>query len=439
VTIRLNDILFYGGGECLQKFAAPVWGLNGRQRVAPTLTRATAVGPFVDQDGKLRRASANRLRPEWTDIDLDGVFEAPTILIETPAFINLVSSDNFDSGWTSVGTPVVTASISDPAGGTSAYRIADNDAGAVEQKYLGVTFTADGVKAVVFAVREATMPASGVQTLSLWDNTAPANRLALEISAWVAGVPTVAAIAGFYLGKWYVGNGYWAIAGLGSVTAANTNRLYITPAATLAQTGSIDVYRVNTYNATSAPRSILNASETKAAEAFSHAFNHKAQLMCGHVRFNELDKTQFFLGNYRVMQIGAAADTDPRLVLYKGGSNDTYFIRYDTGSAVETYIDINPGWGDVIDLFWWLYDDGSVNIAGRKKTPGGSWGSITTGTPSSALTTSLAASAPAWSGNLIHFGSSGVTNQGMMALHRALIARGNHSKDDLLGPFQVAV
>lgn len=438
--IRPADILFYGGGECFEKFGVLTMGLTESQRVAAALVRSGAVGPVIGRDeygdGVLRQASTNRARISWDDDDEDGVFETPALLLEAPEFINLVSSDDI-TAWTDDGTPVVTSSISDPAGGTGAYRIADDNGAALEAKYRTVTFTGDGVKVVVFAVREATMATSGTQDLVLYDATAAATCLRLAISAWVSGEPTVSAGTGTLLGSWYVGNGYWAIAGLTtSVTAANTNQAHVQPASTAAATGSIDVYRVNAYNATSAPRSILNASATKAVESLTFPWVHKPrQAMSGHTRCRELEAptwTTETAVDRRVVAIGASAGTAPLLALFRPAGGDSYTFRHDNGvTGVEATVDISPSWGDLIDLFWWFYADGSVNIAARKKSPGGSWGAITTGTPSAAL-----APAADWSDDVIHFGSVGSTGRGSQAYHRWLIARDTgHSTDDLLAVF----
>lgn len=440
--IRSADILFYGGGECLQKFGVPVWSLAGRQRVAPTFTRSGAVGSFVDRSGILRTASADRIRIDWEDEG--GVRDVPSLLLEAPAFVNLVTSDDIDGAfWTSSDTPVITTGIDDPAGGQGAFRVADDNAGAVEYKLRAVTFTGDNTpRPVVFVVREATMPAGG-QALTLYDSSATVNRLRLVISAWSNGEPAVSPTAGSFLGKRYLGNGYWAIYGLSdAVSTANNHEVQVVPAVTSAQTGSIDVYRVNAYNATSPLWSILNASETKAAEALSFPFVRRPQAMCGHVRFRELEVANF--ATQRIMQIGAANDDYPRLIVYRSNAADTYAVQYRNaaGDTVETTVDVSPAWGDMVDVFWWLIDEGdneySVNIAARKKSPGGAWGAITTGMPSAALAFADGEDPPKWSGPLVHFGSVGASGQGMMSLRRSLIARDNHSTDDLLATFEVA-
>ena len=71
----------------------------------------------------------------------------PIVLTE-PAFTNLITSDDF-SAWAKSGTPLTPGSVSDPEGGTAAYSVEDNDAGAQEYITRAISFTGDGVKGVV--------------------------------------------------------------------------------------------------------------------------------------------------------------------------------------------------------------------------------------------------------------------------------------------------
>lgn len=430
MTIRLHDVLFYAGGECFQKFGVPVMGFTRSQRVAPVFTRSGAVGPFTGRDGVLRAASADRIRTDWLDTDGDLVFDTPALLLEA-ARTNLVSSDNFDAGWTSIGTPVVSFPIEDPAGGTGTYRIADDDAGSVEYKYLIPTFTGNAVKSLVFVVREVTMSA-GVQQLNLWDTVAAAFRLGLEISAWVAGAPTVAATAGTYLGKRYVGNGFWALyAQSTSVTAANTHHIEIRPAAvTAAHTGSIDVYRVNAYNATVPGWSILGASQTRNVDTWYAPFSHVPQAMTGLVEFVEGEATTWS-AVLRVLDIGNAAGTGARLVVYRSTGGDSYTVEHTTAAgSVNTGVDINPAWGNRIRLRWVLNADGSVLIGAAKDT-GSGFGAETVSSTSAAL-----ALATAWADTRLYLNSVGASDVGTAAYISAKVAAGVRTMAEMGALFQ---
>lgn len=429
MSIRPNDILHYGGGECFQKFGVPFWGMSGRQRIAPTFARADAVGPITGRDGQHRQAAANRLRAEWDD-DVAG------LLIESPSCVNLISSDNFSSGWSDTGGGTVGVT---PTADTdlTGYTLEDDEAGSPgqESRVLAVTFTGDGVKSGCWVIREhADAPPQG-SVLGIVDTTAFQFRSSLLVT-WSGGVPVVSsASAGVFLGQRRHGDKWVIYFQTDAVTAVSDHEAWARPAGVTGEVGKLDVFRCNAFNAASPPWSVLNASQTKATETLSLPFAHPPQATCGHVRFRELEVPTWTLegSEYRALAyIGQSGNVGPRLLLRRTDGNDSYIIGHHNGtSEVTASVDINPQWGDLIDLWWWLYADGSVNIAGRRQALGSStWSAITTGTPSGAL-----ALATGWSGKLVHYGSVGSTGRGSMILRRSLIARGNHSTDDLSAAF----
>lgn len=416
--IRPSDILFYGGGECFQKFGVPFLGFTRDQRVAPSFTRSGAVGPFTDRNGKLRSASANRLRTEWLDTDGDLVFDTPALLVEA-ARTNLVGSDDF-SAWTSVGTPVVTGSISDPAGGTNAYRIDDDDAGNEEYKYRAVTFTGDGIKSAVFVVREATQPAGGNQDLRIGDTTAAVYRLRLQISAWVGGKPTVSAAIGTYLGQRYVGNGFWAIYGqTTSVTAANAHTAEISPAGSGgATTGSIDIYRVNTYDADIPSRSILNASEVRNADLWVSPWLRKPQAMTVYVKMIESGTARS--AGY-VMHIGANSGADPYFSIYGDAATGYYSAVHSPAAASTSTVSTAPAFGDVVELLVQIDADGAVLMT--QVLDSGAEVAGSQGTDQ--------AFAATWSDDILNIGGTGLTTQGMNPIIVVKIARDVRTMADM--------
>lgn len=370
--------------------SAMLFSFDGDAPGGYTFTRSGTVGPYTDVHGVLQSAAANRLRREW--LWRNGVYTVATrpdtaSHILEAAFTNLVSSDDFTAWTDGGGVPVVTSGISDPAGGTAAYRIEDDNGAASEEKTRTVTFTGNGVKACVFVVREATMPAAGVQRLYLFDSTAAAYRLQLDISAWVAGVPTVAAgSAGTYIGKRYVGNGYWALYAISSsVTAANAHFLAVQPAVTAAEQGSIDIYRANAYNAAVPPLSILAASQTKALETWYATHSYRPQVSTWLVDFIEGEYPTWGANN-QILYVGNSADTGARFVVRRVSGADTYQVVHfnHLGSSVGKTVDLNPTWGDRIRLRAVLNSDGSVLIGGKKDS-GAGFGAETVSSASSAL------------------------------------------------------
>lgn len=364
MSVNPRDLLFYAGGECLQRFGTLVWRPRLAHDLVPTFTRSGAVGPFIGSDGVLRQASANRPRVEWvngTDPDGDGAKDKPGLLLEKGA-TNLIDSDDI-TAWSVGGTPGVTGSVDDPAGGTGAYTIEDADGAALEFVVRNISFTGDAAKSFTFVVRENTMPASGTQVLKVRDTSAAADRLLLSIASWSDGDPQVTATTGTLVGKQYVGNGYWAIYGLSTtITAANTNRVEILPASgDAAYTGIIDVYRVNAYDSAAGPvSSILDASEALAQETMYVPFTAAPQEMT--IYSKHVERGTLLADSQRLWQIGAAnSATDPRMgVIASGGF---YRMFYDDGiGLLNATLSAAPSYGDVVEIRAVLRSDGGITI-----------------------------------------------------------------------------
>ena len=344
-----------------------------------TFTRTSSAW-FTDARGFRRQAAANVLRREY--LWLDGTYTAAT-LPDTAAYVleaartNLVSTDDI-SAWTDSGTPVITSSISDSAGGSGAYRVAQ-DTGTSEHKYLTVAFTGNATKAIVAVVRQATMPAAGNQEIRLYDNSAAASRLTLAISAWTSGVPTVAASTGTYLGKRYLGNGYWALYGVStSVTAANTNYVQILPAANSGEAGSLDVYRVNAYNATTPPWSILDASGAQTADTYSRGFTSRVPFTM-YAKLIETGAVTSALATF-VLRAGVAGGT-PRAQIVAGGSGYYGGSYIASGGTSSSVLATAPSFGDVVELCLTIDGDGLATIYQSINA-----GTTTTGTGGTAVT-----------------------------------------------------
>lgn len=381
---------------------------------------------YVDKLGVLQYAgAANTLRVnwEWTNT-ITPYPDLPSFMVESPAATNLNDEDDV-TVWGTTGTPVVTGSISDPAGGTDAYTVEDNSGASHEYVSYAIPFTGDAVKAVVFVVRENTMPSSGVQRLRITDTTL-GNVVALDIDAWEEDGPSVTGTTGTYLGKVRLGNGYWALYALTvSVTAANTFEIRISPALTDSETGSIDVYRVRAYDDVVPFWSIVDQAANKNSEIIYWPYTHVPQESCGVVDFRELEipnwTTESGTGR-RILHIGNASNQDPRFFVWRVGSTDSYRVSHDMGgTSVTSTVDLNPSWGDRVQLFWWLFPDGSVQLAGRTQALGATaWSSLSWGTRSSAL-----AFAGAWADERLYMGSVGTLGQARQLYYGLGMYRGS--------------
>lgn len=334
-TARKSNTLFSFRASDLQ--LKTMGGLSG------TFSRSSAAGRVV-QRGLPYDTSTKGVRlsdeggpgkPCWGYFlnSATGLYEPALVLGR--AYTNLITSDNL-AAWSQGGTPVITTGISDPLGGTGAYRVADDDGAAQEEIHRAVTFTGDGAKAMSFVVRQATMPASGNQKLQLDDNTGAATRLRVNITGWVAGKPTVVVDVGTLLGVFYMGNGYWRIdVQSTSVTAANNNVLYIYPALTVAQTGAIDVWKANAFNDAVPPPFILSASVARTADSLTFPYLAEPQEITVLAKGAVADlpnqgtvRTFFNLGN------GAGATAAIRM--YYEAASARLVIAYHNGTSEVT-------------------------------------------------------------------------------------------------------
>src|SRR6267142_3138462 len=81
-----KDCLLRCGGATLHRFGYPAVAGSRRGPVELPLTFARAdaatCATYIDRDGTVRVAEANKLRREWVDLDGDGVRESPGLLLE---------------------------------------------------------------------------------------------------------------------------------------------------------------------------------------------------------------------------------------------------------------------------------------------------------------------------------------------------------------------
>lgn len=369
MTIRPQDVLLYAGGECFQRFGVPFMRMTRSQDAAETVTRAGAVGPFVGKGG-IRRASADRLRVDWLDMDGDGILDTPAFLAE-PARTNLVTEDDLTL-WGTVGTPVVSTTDGPDGGTSSAYTVEDDNASGdeyVTSPNLSA-FGSGGFKGVVFVIRENTHPGGAdVQTLVLRDTTAGAMRLDLWITGFTDGQPIVTENVGSLLDMRPVGHGYWALYGLStSVTAVNTHQAWVTPTSSSDDVGSIDVYRVNVFDDFSL-QSIVSASEVKAVETIDVPVGFPPQALTLYLKFRDGWLARAENANSGILaSLGRSSGggSGGFVRIDNGGGSNDYRVYFE-GSATDTgEVNVGDGtdfvMGDVGEVA--VQMDSSFGIAG---------------------------------------------------------------------------
>lgn len=94
-----RDILLRVGGRALERGVLAIAGAGRRQQeVVETFSRADAstCATYIDRDGIIRLAAANKPRIEWVDLDGDGVRETPGILFEGSR-TNLIENGDYEA------------------------------------------------------------------------------------------------------------------------------------------------------------------------------------------------------------------------------------------------------------------------------------------------------------------------------------------------------
>jgi len=415
MSVKPTDVLFYAGGACLERFGTLVWRRSLAEDAPPVFTRAGAVGAFVDKDGRLRTASADRPRVEWRE----GV---PYMLLERSGG-NLVPSLDV-STWTDNGTPVVTGGQADPFGGTGAYLVEDDDGAANDFKRSTVfTFASTGGKNASIYIKEPATP--GLSTIKLRDTTASADIWSFTVSGWTAGVPTLSAVVGSFTRIIPAANGWHEIhIRSGTATSGNDHRIEIAPAGyTAANTGQILVYwpqqETSDFNS-----SLMPAASTRGAENWSHPIAFGPQALTGYVDFLEgfpPSTAQQNSADKRVLQIGST--TGGRLVVSRSSTDPRYDVSLSGNTAAQTTATV--AYRDRVRLAWWLYNDGSYQIAHR--VGAGEW---TTGTRSAAF-----GLPSAWSADTLALNSIGSAGYSIGWYHAVKIAAGTHTPDSMEAVF----
>lgn len=274
-----------------------------------TFTRADTATYASKGSGTVTSAANGKARVQWMDVDGDGVRETPALLLETTSTNLITNSTNFGA-WTTSGSPVLTSGQTDPAGGVTAYLIADDDAVAQEYITLTPTFTTDAVsKSVSIFLKMGTILAASGSDIQLRDTTAGADRLLMNIT-WSNGVPTVTATTGTFIGKDRYRDGWWRfLFRTTAVTVANTNAMRIVPASTANQQGNIYAYGAQCENALNPTSYIPTAAGTDArtADALTFPFVARVQTMTLYVRMIQLGTLPYGSGTMSMIQVGGNA------------------------------------------------------------------------------------------------------------------------------------
>lgn len=416
----MSDLLFLAGGESVERYGTVVWKQSTAQDNAATFTRSGTVGTYIGGSGYLLNTDADIPRVQWLDRDEDGDTDTAYLNLES-AHTNLVGGDNISTEWTDGGTSTtVTTGVADPANGTGAYSIV-GPATVNSRRYQAVSFTASNPRVATFVVKEHTHPSSGNQVVGIYDSTAAAWRLKLDITAWSSGKPTITATTGTHIGTHYVGQGFWAVYGrTTSVTHTNTNRaqIYSNEAASA---GTITVYRVNVFDTKTPLFSVLDASQALNAETWYADFVQPPCEMTVYVKGIEHGSVDSG-SNAGLVHIGNAANSGARFRIDSTTSSSGYRAVHHNGTDIVTATasgTITPG--QEYELRAVLSADGSVaigqSIAGATET-------VVTDTTANAMPT-------AWANPRIYLNSRGTSDRAVALIRSVKVARGTKSMREM--------
>ena len=151
MSIHPHDILAWVGGNCLPKFGTlvrrttpPSKRADGELVETFTRTDVAGTGWTVNGAGLLTRAGADIPRVRYYDLDADGVFETPTLLLE-PAGTNLLTySHQLDNAaWTKTACSINANANTAPDGTLTADQVIEDSSTGQHTVRQVVTATAD--------------------------------------------------------------------------------------------------------------------------------------------------------------------------------------------------------------------------------------------------------------------------------------------------------
>lgn len=321
----------------------------------PTFARTSVGGRTPGSLGRLAEWARGIPQLAMHDDDADAYLEVPGLVLEEQRDNLADPSENFGS-WTDIGTPIKTSGFKDPAGGTAAYKLEDNDGAAAEGVLLAVTFTGNAKKVVSVRLKAGT---AGVTNLVLHDLTAVTDRHDVKVT-WTAGVPALSTDGG--AGDLYpvvtLEDGYYEISfSVAGVIAANTNQIKLFPAGTtVANTGTVFAYGVqaedavypSTYITRSGASTTKNASSLTYATAF--ALPGELTAYARLLRPTHADATGdigdsagiFDMGDNTAAYLRAFfLDTARTLrAAYAGGSEVTADVAVPSGTELEIFVQV---------------------------------------------------------------------------------------------------
>jgi len=148
-AVRVPDVLLRVSPLMIERYQSLAVLGAGRGRAAPhpyNFSRADAstCATYIDRDGIVRLAAANKLRIEWVDLDGDGIRETPGFAFEGSRQNLLLQSEAFNVTWSLSDATISSNADTAPDGTATADRLVEGVGVGVEHvAFQQVTGTAD--------------------------------------------------------------------------------------------------------------------------------------------------------------------------------------------------------------------------------------------------------------------------------------------------------
>jgi hypothetical protein len=340
-------------------------GMSLTDPVAASFTRTTAA---------TRRGLPGNLTAAIGATDAAGVLRdrhyegsLRTTLLEAARTQLVPDPENFGNWAINEGTPGRTGGQPDPFGGTAAYLLEDNDSGSQESISQVVTYTGNGTKCVLILMRAGTTAANFI---GLRDVTASAWRH-LVVVTWTGGVPSLSTNTGggtLFPVESFGGGWYLLSFSATGVIAANDNRIIIYAGTVSSDTGTVYIFRANSWNAAFPSSSQGPSLGTKNGDLLTWSWAYRPQPQFLLVDFIERGSGQQ-TDSPRLVQISNAVDGTPQAVLYVPTGGGAYRMYHNNGATAVFVALASATYGARVQLLGLIYPDGATRL--KKAVNGG--------------------------------------------------------------------
>jgi len=284
------------------------------------------------------------------------------------------------STWTkSGGTGTATGGQADPLGGTSAFKLDDQD-GAIDVNWFSANLGAYGGastdRGFSFFCKADTSAAADV---GLRDETAATYRIRLTVTN-TAGVITAAVQSGSgvvvaVLPATDAPGWYRVLVQVSAMTPGNTHKVYLRPAGqTGTNLGAMLFWGICAHDSAIPGHSYIQNNTAGSTQCDKDSLSLPWPVAPGtlslYVKYREtgsqlLAKSNLLPSVRIATLLGSGGDVIPRIILFHPASNNVqlHVSNFTTTGGVSTSGLGAFAYGDTIEVFGWIYSDGSAQVA----------------------------------------------------------------------------